>query len=1143
MVESVAERRARRVAELYAEFPEIRAARPDKAVSAALRGMRLPEIIETVVAAYADRPALGQRAFEWVTGEAGRTRRLLPEFETISYAELGDRVAAVTASWYESGVRAGDFVAIIGFTSIDYTILDLACVRLGAVAVPLQANASVAQLASILRETEPRVVAASADLVDHAVDCVLEAAVPALFQVFDFHAADETHCVALESARARLGDRVTVEALGAVVERGRGLPAAPVCQADDDTLTLLIYTSGSTGTPKGAMYTEPLVRKIWLAQPPVAAINLNFMPMSHVAGRMTLNGLLARGGTAYFSAQSDMSTLFEDIALVRPTELFLVPRVCDMVFQRFLSEVDRRWVPGADRSAVEEQVKTELRERFLGGRVMTAICGSAPLAAEMKTFIESVIDLELHDGYGSTEAGGGLVIDNRVRRPPVLDYKLVDVPELGYFGTDLPHPRGELLLKTTTMIPGYFKRPDITAEVFDEDGFYRTGDIVAELGPDEVVCVDRRNNVLKLSQGEFVTVAKLEAVFSTSPLIRQIFVYGSSERAYLLAVIVPTADALRARDPKAALAESLQRAAKDAKLNSYEIPRDFLIETEPFSTGNGLLSGIGKLLRPTLKERYGERLERLYTDLAAAQTNELIALRRSAADQPVLETLGRAVRALLGCADTDLRPEAHFTDLGGDSLSALSLSNLLNDLFEVEVPVGVLTGPAASLGEIADYIAAERHSATGRPTFAAVHGDENEVRATDLALDRFFDPAAAATTVRPDSAVRTVLLTGGNGYLGRFLCLEWLRRMEASGGTVICLVRGADAAAARQRLAAAFDSGDPQLLSEFERLSAHLEVVPGDVGEPDLGLDQVTWSRLADSVDLIVHSAALVNHVLPYRQLFGPNVVGTAEIIRLAVSARVKPVDFLSTVAVAAQIDPSDFDEDADIRLISPVRRLDSAYAGGYGTSKWAGEVLLREAHDRFGLPVSVFRSDMILAHSRYAGQLNLPDMFTRLVFSVLATGLAPHSFYATAAGGARRRAHYDGLPADFTAAAITALGGRSTGFQTYDVLNPHDDNISLDTFVDWLIEAGHRIQRIDDYRDWFTRFENALRALPEKQRGQSLLPLLHAFERPGRPLPGAALPTKRFHAAVHAAGTEIPHLEPALISKYAADLHLRGLL
>ncbi len=203
----------------------------------------------------------------------------------------------------------------------------------------------------------------------------------------------------------------------------------------------------------------------------------------------------------------------------------------------------------------------------------------------------------------------------------MLDYKLVDVPELGYFLTDKPYPRGELLIKSETAFPGYYKRPDVTAKAFDPEGYYSTGDVMAEIEPERLQYLDRRNNVLKLSQGEFVAVAQLEATFASASLVRQVFVYGNSERPYLLAVVVPTADALErfADDTgrlKAALSESLRQTAKLAELQSYEAPADFLVETEPFSPDNGLLSGVGKLLRPKLKEHYGERLEALYTDLA-----------------------------------------------------------------------------------------------------------------------------------------------------------------------------------------------------------------------------------------------------------------------------------------------------------------------------------------------------------------------------------------------------------------------------------------------------------------------------------------------------------------------------------------------
>jgi fatty acid CoA ligase FadD9 len=345
------------------------------------------------------------------------------------------------------------------------------------------------------------------------------------------------------------------------------------------------------------------------------------------------------------------------------------------------------------------------------------------------------------------------------------------------------------------------------------------------------------------------------------------------------------------------------------------------------------------------------------------------------------------------------------------------------------------------------------------------------------------------------------------------------------------------------------------MLRRFRDLAAeHLEVVPGDIGEPNLGVDQATWRRLGESVDLIVHAAALVNHVLPYDQLFGPNVAGTAEVIRLAITSRIKPITYLSTVAVAMTLDSADFEEDGDIRVISPERAVDDGYANGYANSKWAGEVLLREAHDLCGLPAAVFRSDMILAHSRWAGQLNVPDAFTRLLFSLLVTGIAPWSFYQGETPGIRARSHYDGLPADFVTESVTTLGaqiasaaGDSGTYRSFDVMNPHDDGVSLDVFVDWLIEAGHDIRRIDDYDEWLGRFETALRALPDQRSQYSVLPLLGAYRRPALPVLGAPAPTEVFRSAVQVAkvgaDNDIPHLSKSLIDKYVADLRLLGIL
>ncbi|VBA49949.1 carboxylic acid reductase [Mycobacterium pseudokansasii] len=1174
------ERLERRIEHLIDDDAQFAAAKPDPAIAAALEkpGLSLPEIIHTALQGYADRPALGQRAVEFVTDSpTGRTSvRLVPRFETITYRQLGDRVGALARAWTHGSVRAGDRVCVLGFNSLDYTTIDMALAMIGAVSVPLQTSAAVTQLQPIVAETEPTMMAASVNQLSDAVDVLLNGHLPAKLVVFDYHPEVDDHREALDTARQRLADTaVVVETLDGVLDRGTALPAGPVVQppaasGDNDSLALLIYTSGSTGAPKGAMYRQSNVGKMWRRSsknwfgPTAASITLNFMPMSHIMGRGVLYGTLGNGGTAYFAAKSDLSTLLEDLRLVRPTELNFVPRIWETLYGEYRRAVDQRSADAGDpaaREAAAAQVTAEQRQHLLGGRYIFAMTGSAPISAELRNWVETLLEIPLLDGYGSTEAGM-VLFDGEVQRPPVIDYKLVDVPDLGYFSTDQPYPRGELLLKTENMFPGYYKRPEITANVFDADGYYRTGDVVAEVGPDRLVYVDRRNNVLKLAQGEFVTVAKLEAVFGNSPQVRQIYVYGNSAHPYLLAVVVPTEEALAGLAGtdiaalKPLIADSLQAVAKEAGLQSYEVPRDFLIETTPFTLENGLLTGIRKLAWPKLKQHYGERLEQLYTELAASQANELSELRRSGADAPVLETVSRAAGALLGAAATDLSPDVHFTDLGGDSLSALTFGNLLREIFDVDVPVGVIVSPASDLAAIADYIEGERQGSK-RPTFASIHGrDALEVHASDLTLDKFIDAstlAAAPALPRASAEVRTVLLTGATGFLGRYLALDWLQRMDLVDGKVIALVRAKSDDDARARLDKTFDSGDPELLAHYRRLAAdHLEVVAGDKGEANLGLDQLTWQRLADTVDLVVDPAALVNHVLPYSELFGPNALGTAELIRIALTSKLKPYTYVSTIGVGDQIERSKFTEDADIRRISATRQINDSYANGYGNSKWAGEVLLREAHDLCGLPVAVFRCDMILADTTWAGQLNVPDMFTRMMLSLVATGIAPGSFYELDAEGNRQRAHYDGLPVEFIAEAIATLGasnGASNGerFQTYHVMNPYDDGIGMDQFVDWLVDAGCSIHRVDDYGDWLSRFETALRGLPEKQRHASLLPLLHNYQKPAPPLRGSMAPTDRFRSAVQDAKVgpdkDIPHISPQIIAKYLSDLRVLGLL
>lgn len=1166
LVDGESDKLARKVGHLLANDPQFAALLPDRDVSEAIvdPDVGWVELMRTVATGYADRPALGQRATEPVAAADGRrTLQVLPRFDTITYAQLWSRVTATAAALADGFASSGDRVATLGFCSVDYTAIDMAVPVLGGVSVPLHAGAPVGQLLNVVDEAQPSVIASSAEHLGTAVAIALQGPAPKLVIVFDYHPEVDDHLEALNEARRRIaesGGSIVLETLAQTIDRGARLsvPSDPV--SDDDRLAVIVYTSGSSGSPKGAMQSEALAKSVWMVTAAVLvergfalpAITLNYMPMSHTAGRAMLYSTLGSGGTAYFAGSSDLSTILDDLALVRPTQLNFVPRVWEMLYSQFTRECQRR----ADED--EETILVGLRTDVLGGRNITALTGSAPISDELAEWVERLLDSHLMNALGATESGS-VVIDGKVQKPPVLDYKLADVPELGYFGTDRPHPRGELLIKSRTLFSGYYKRADLTAEVFDEDGFFRTGDVVAETGPGEVRFVDRRNNVIKLSQGEFVTISRLEALFINCDTVEQIYLYGNGERSYLLAVVVPSEVALSqapTSDLKSLILRSLREAARSAGLEPYEIPRDIIVELEPFTVDNGLLGGVGKPSRPNLRKRYSAPLEQLYAEHAEAEGDRLAELHAEAHLRPVVHTVCAVASTLLGTALEDVPTDAHFSDLGGDSLSALTFANQLTSIFGLDVPVGTIISPANDMLSIAAYIDTHRQSTAPGTTFETVHGPaETEVDADDLTLEKFVDAATlsdAHTLECPRSEIRTVLLTGATGYLGRYLLLDWLNRMESAGGRVICLIRAKNDASARRRLDEVFDSGDTDLLQRYAAMaSGCLEVLAGDKSEANLGLDGRTWQRLAETVDLIVDPAALVNHMLPYRQLFGPNVVGTAELIKLALSIRQKPIAFVSSVGVGAAIPFGQFTEDADVRRVGQTRRLDDKYATGYAISKWAGEVLLRQAHDLCGLPIAVFRCDMIMAEPRYRGQLNLPDMVTRLILSIAATGLAPKSFYVRDSDGGRPRAHFDGLPVDFVADAISTLipttHGDFKGFRTFHVVNPRDDGVGLDTFVDWMVDYGVHVERIDDYAQWLKRFEIALRNLPEKQRQASLLPVLVSYRQPQPPVQGSFAPTDRFRTAVAEAGIgtdgQIPGIDRPIIEKYVSDLETLGLL
>jgi fatty acid CoA ligase FadD9 len=296
-------------------------------------------------------------------------------------------------------------------------------------------------------------------------------------------------------------------------------------------------------------------------------------------------------------------------------------------------------------------------------------------------------------------------------------------------------------------------------------------------------------------------------------------------------------------------------------------------------------------------------------------------------------------------------------------------------------------------------------------------------------------------------------------------------------------------------------------------------------------------------VDAIVHNGALVNHAFSYVQLFEPNVLGTVEVIRLALRRRVARVSFVSTVGVASGLTrASAVREDEDAASLWQRRPIDSGYAVGYGTSKWADEILLRDLEARSGIPVTVFRCSMILPPRSFVGQVNAGDFLTRLLHGVVVTGLAPRSFYAEGSG----RHHFDGLPVDFVARAIAAVTQAApAGYGICHVVNGHaGDGISLDTLVDSVEKAGYAVRRIDDHAAWLRAFRERLEALGPLEQHRSALPILQQWEQPirGELVFDNRRLTDRL-AALAGGPVAIPDIDALFVQQYLKNMVYLGLI
>lgn len=430
----------------------------------------------------------------------------------------------------------------------------------------------------------------------------------------------------------------------------------------------IMYTSGTTGEPKGVILTNGAlvaevlsVDQLLFLTDRVAAEEdsyFSFLPLAHVYDQVIETYCIYKGASIGFW-QGDVRYLMEDIQELKPSIFCGVPRVYDRIYTGTLAKVSaggglkkklfdfaynyklgylEKGFPQEKAAPLLDRLVFDKTKQALGGRVRILLSGAAPLPKHVEEFLRVTSCSTLSQGYGLTESCGGCFTSIGNVYPMVgtvgvpmttIESRLESVPEMGYDALSSV-PRGEICLRGSTLFSGYHKREDLTNEVL-VDGWFHTGDI-GEWQPNGAMkIIDRKKNIFKLSQGEYVAVENLENVYLRCPHITSIWVFGNSFESFLVAVVVPDRQALEdwaanhnetddfkslCKNLKARkyILDELNSIGKTNNLRGFEMLKAVHLEPHPFDMERDLITPTFKLKRPQLLKCYKDCIDQLYSD-------------------------------------------------------------------------------------------------------------------------------------------------------------------------------------------------------------------------------------------------------------------------------------------------------------------------------------------------------------------------------------------------------------------------------------------------------------------------------------------------------------------------------------------------
>ncbi|ORX89441.1 acetyl-CoA synthetase-like protein [Basidiobolus meristosporus CBS 931.73] len=637
----------------------------------------LYDVLQYSARTYQDQEALGYRKVVKVISEEKLVKKnvggeiqeelktwnyfQLSHYNWYSYKEASNICSSLAAGLLQLGLGPQAKVLLFAKTSVEWMLMAQACYMQSITVVTAYDTLGEDGVLHALNEGEITVLFTTAELLKTA-SSVASKASSLKHVVF----MEEASAGSLENFR-NTNPTIELRSFDQVKELGNEYPADHQPPNPED-LACIMYTSGTTGAPKGVMLTHANIvagiagtSKLFKGILGPGDTIMAYLPLAHVLEFLVEHAVMYWGvalgyGSIRTLTDASVRNCLGDLRELRPTVLTGVPAVWETIRKGVINKVHASgsataMIFGAALYIKKLLTKFHIPTQFIdniffkkikdqtGGRLRIALSGGAPIAVETQEFLSLTV-CPILQGYGMTEGTAMCALMSPsnfaygTSGPPVpcSEMKLVDVEEAGYSHRNNP-PQGEIWVRGPAVMKGYFNNDELTKEVLTEDGWLKTGD-VGEWRPDgSLAIIDRRKNLVKLANGEYIALERLEALYKTSLYVQNLCVYGDSFQYHPVALVVPIEDRLRKlaqqkgvanaekltlhelcqhKEVKKGVLDSFKEIAKKAGLASAEVIQNVYLCDSEWTSENNMLTAAQKVKRRDVVQKYQAEVEAMY---------------------------------------------------------------------------------------------------------------------------------------------------------------------------------------------------------------------------------------------------------------------------------------------------------------------------------------------------------------------------------------------------------------------------------------------------------------------------------------------------------------------------------------------------